>query len=103
MAEAADILADLPRVAEEALSPADLDARLAGADQPFVVRGLAADWPLVRAGLESADAARAYLVALGREAKLTGTIGQPGGGERLFYNAEMGMNFRSARGRSMGF
>ena len=94
MAEAADILADLPRIAEEAVFPAALDARLAGADRPFVVRGLAADWPLVKAGLESADAARAYLVSLGRQAKLTGTIGEPGGGGRLFYNAAMGMNFR---------
>jgi hypothetical protein len=103
MAETADILANLPRVAEEVLAPAALDARLAGADQPFVVRGLAADWPLVRAGLESADAARAYLVSLGRESKLTGTIGEPGGGERLFYNAAMGMNFRSAQGPLDGF
>lgn len=103
MAEPADILADLPRVAEESVSPAGLDARLAGAERPFVVRGLAADWPLVRAGLESGDAARAYLNSLGRETKLTGTIGEPGGGERLFYNAEMGMNFRSAQGPLDGF
>lgn len=103
MAEAADILADLPRVAEEAVSPAALDARLAGAYKPFVVRGLAADWPLVKAGLESADAARAYLVSLGRQAKLTGTIGEPGSGGRLFYNAAMGMNFRSAQGPLDGF
>jgi len=103
MAEAADHLANLPRVTEEALPLAGLDARLAGADRPFVVRGLTADWPLVRAGLDSADAARAYLVSLGREGKLTGTIGEPGGGERLFYNAAMGMNFRSAQGPLDGF
>ena len=103
MAETADILAGLPRVAEETVPLAGLDARLAGADRPFVVRGLAADWPLVRAGLESGDAARAYLVSLGREAKLTGTIGEPGGSERLFYNAAMGMNFRSAQGPLDGF
>ena len=45
--------------------------RLRDAREPFVIRGLAADWPLVRAGLESADAARAYLAARARD-------GQPG-------------------------
>ncbi|NBW75463.1 MAG: cupin-like domain-containing protein [Sphingomonadaceae bacterium] len=103
MAETAALLADLPKVAEEAVTPAGLDARLQGADQPFVVRGLAADWPLVRAGQESADAARDYLVGLSRETKLTGTIGEPGTGDRLFYNAAMGMNFRTAQGPLDGF
>lgn len=103
MAEAGDILAGLSRVAEERVTREALAARLDGADRPFVVRGLAADWPLVRAGRESADAARAYLVSLGRETKLTGTIGEPGGGDWLFYDAAMGMNFRSAQGPLDGF
>lgn len=38
-----------------------LPDRLLQATQPLVLRGLVADWPLVRAGLVSADAAAAYL------------------------------------------
>lgn len=97
MAEAA-ILDTLARLPEERLAPADLDARLREAREPFVVRGLAADWPLVRAGLESADAARAYLAARARERSFPVNIGTPGAGERLFYDAAMGMNFRMAQG-----
>jgi hypothetical protein len=96
-------LAALPRVCEEQVRPENLDARLAGARAPFVVRGLAADWPLVRAGLESADAARAYLLAHRRERAMTASIGAPGGGDRLFYDAAMGMNFRMAQGPLEGF
>lgn len=88
----------LPRVAEEAVAPAELDARLQGADTPFVVRGLARDWPLVRAGLESADSAREYLIAHARERAFPVNIGMPGGGERLFYDEAMGVNFRMAQG-----
>jgi hypothetical protein len=94
----ADALADLPPVAEETLAPGDLDARLAGAREPFLVRGLARDWPLVQAGLKGAAAARAYLVAKARARQFPVNIGQPGGGERLFYDAAMGMNFRMAQG-----
>lgn len=98
MADAAASLAGLPPVAEEAVAPDALDARLKHAREPFVVRGLAADWPLVRAGLESSDAARAYLAGLARPRNFPVNIGTPGGGDRLFYNAAMGMNFQMAQG-----
>lgn len=88
----------LPRVAEEAVTSADLAARLAGATQPFVVRGLTADWPLVAAGNAGAEAARAYLVAHARNRNFPVSIGQPAAGDRLFYDAAMGMNFRMANG-----
>lgn len=85
-------------VAEERVSPADLDARLRGARTPFVMRGIAAGWPLVQAGLSSPQAARDYLIERARNRKFPVHIGRPGGGERLFYNAEMGMNFQVAQG-----
>jgi hypothetical protein len=88
----------LPRVAEEAVTGAALAARLAGATQPFVVRGLAADWPLVAAGRNGGEAARAYLVAHARNRNFPVSIGEPAGGDRLFYDAAMGMNFRMAHG-----
>lgn len=98
MADAAAILADLPCIAEEAVAPAELDRRLRAARQPFVVRGLAADWPLVRAGLESGAAARAYLIGRARERAFPVNIGTPGGGDRLFYDRAMRMNFQMATG-----
>lgn len=98
MADTASLLAGLPRVAEEALTPGDLDARLRGADSPFVARGLARHWPLVAAGLERSAKAREYLVAHARERSFPVNIGMPGGGERLFYDEAMGVNFRMANG-----
>ena len=94
----AETLADLPRVAEEALGEADLDRRLKDERGPFVVRGLAAHWPLVKEGLKGAKAARAYLVAHHRDRPFAVNIGERGGGERIFYRDDMGMNFRSERG-----
>ncbi|MEH3159230.1 MAG: cupin-like domain-containing protein [Sphingomonas taxi] len=73
---------------------ADLDARLRTADRPFVVRGLATDWPLVRAGRQSAEAARAYLLDRHRDRPFAVSVGQPGSGGRLFYDDAMAMNFR---------
>ncbi|WP_095012674.1 cupin-like domain-containing protein [Tsuneonella mangrovi] len=93
-----NLLADLPKVAEEQVAPGELDARLKGAREPFVIRGLAADWPLVRAGLENSAAARDYLVAHGRDRQFPVNIGQPGGGDRLFYDHAMKINFRMATG-----
>ena len=52
----------------------------------------------MRAGLKSADAARAYLKARARDRKFTVSVGTPGSGERLFYDSAMGMNFRTAQG-----
>lgn len=102
MAEPAALLAGLPPVAEEAVAPADLDARLKDARAPFVVRGLATDWPLVQAGLQGSDAARSYLAGLARPRNFPVNIGMPGGGDRLFYDAAMGMNFKMAHGPLAG-
>jgi Cupin-like domain len=88
----------LPRVAEAQVTRAALADHLARATQPFVVRGLAADWPLVAAGRSGAEAARAYLSAKARNRNFPVSIGQPAGGDRLFYDAAMGMNFRMANG-----
>src|SRR3546814_17732703 len=48
---------------------AGLDALLEGAREPFVLRGLVADWPLVAAGNRSARDARAYLLDHARDRK----------------------------------
>jgi hypothetical protein len=90
----ADIFAALPRVPEVAvLDAADLDARLRAADQPFVVRNLVGDWPLVQAGRRSAQNARRYILAHRRDVPFTVSVGAPGSDGRLFYDDAMGMNF----------
>src|SRR5258705_13727875 len=90
-------LAALRPVAEEQVAAGDLDALLTGARAPFVVRGLIADWPLVKAGLDGGAAARAYLLAHHRDRAFTVNVGEPGAGDRLFYDEAMAMNFRTGR------
>src|SRR6266404_8085747 len=98
MADAAPAPVDALRpVVEEQLEGRELDTLLAAARTPFVVRGLIADWPLVKAGLVSGAAARAYLLKHRRDRAFTVSIGEPGAGDRLFYDEAMGMNFRTGR------
>lgn len=77
---------------------ADLDARLAGQHLPFVIRGLAASWPLVQAGQNSAQAAKQYLLQHQRARAFAANVGTAGAGHRLFYDASMRMNFRMVQG-----
>ncbi|HQS97722.1 MAG TPA: cupin-like domain-containing protein [Novosphingobium sp.] len=89
----------------EALAPvrevtaADLPSLIASGQEPFAVRGLVRDWPLVSAGLASAKEARAYLVAHARPVDLPVSIADPDKGGRLFYDAAMDVNFRMGTGR----
>ncbi|MXO59474.1 cupin-like domain-containing protein [Altererythrobacter salegens] len=83
----------------EVADAAALDALLRSTRQPFVVRGLAADWPLVAAGLRSAREARGYIVKHARQRPFTVSIGPPGHDGRMFYNDDMEMNFQTARGQ----
>lgn len=97
MSPAADTLAPLPPVRD--VAPAALAALLPVAEEPFVVRGLVADWPLVEAGRRSAREARAHLVAHARPVSLPVSIADPGAGGRLAYDAGMAVNFRMAEAR----
>ena len=99
MADRSTVFEPLRAVPEESVDAVGLAARLDAARAPFVVRGIACDWPLVQAGLASAEEARSYLKARARDRKFTVNIGAPGGGERLFYDSSMGMNFRTAQGQ----
>lgn len=78
---------------------AGLDALLKGAREPFVLRGLVADWPLVRAGRESARAARRYLLDHARDRAFTMSVAPPEADGRLYYDAGMAMNFDTRNGR----
>ena len=97
---AASIFAAIPAVAEcEAADATVLDTLLKHANKPFVIRGLAGDWPLVKAGLHSARDARTYLLERARNVPFDVSIGAPGSDGRLFYDAAMEMNFNMARGK----
>jgi hypothetical protein len=90
-------LAALQPVAEEQVAAGGLDVLLTDARTPFVVRGLVADWPLVKAGRNSGAEARSYLLGYRRDRAFTVNIGEPGAGDRLFYDEAMAMNFRTGR------
>jgi hypothetical protein len=101
MAEAdPGIFAGLARIPEVAVrDPGALDAELRAATAPFVVRGLVKDWPLVEAGKRSAREARDYIVRRRRDRPFTVSVGQPGSDGRMFYDAAMGMNFRTMQAK----
>ena len=83
-------------VPEVAIADADaLDRALREATAPFVVRGLVADWPLVEAGRRSGKAARDHILRHARAVPFTVSVGRPAGGERLFYDDDLHMNFRT--------
>ncbi|WP_066801231.1 cupin-like domain-containing protein [Sphingomonas soli] len=66
--------------------------------QPVILRGIARDWPLVRAGLESPDAAISYLKRFEGERPVTVYAGAPEIGGRFFYNDDVtGMNYAASR------
>lgn len=80
------------------LDPRSLPDAVLKATQPVVLKGLVADWPVVRAGLESTTAAAAYLRRFYRDATVGAMLGAPSIEGRFFYNDDLsGFNFRSVR------
>lgn len=88
-----------PEVREVDVGSAGLDALLSGLNEPVVVRGLVADWPLVRAGLHSAHEARTHLLQYARDREFPVSMGQSSADGRLFYDAAMQVNFRMDEGK----
>jgi hypothetical protein len=70
------------------------------ATEPWVVRGLAAHWPMVGAARTSIDAADAYLRRFYKDATVGAMLGKPDIRGRFFYNEDLtGFNYYSVRGR----
>ena len=83
----------------EGLAPDEIpfDA-LAESQQPAILKGVAAHWPLVRAGLESPERAIAYLKSFYRGKPVMGFVGEPEIKGRFHYNQDAtGMNFAAGR------
>lgn len=73
------------------------------ATEPYIVRGLAAGWPLVQAARSSHDAADAYLRGFYRDATVHALLGHPAIAGRFFYNEALdGFNYQSVRARLDG-
>lgn len=66
--------------------------------QPLVLKGLVADWPMVRAGLESNQSAVAYIRKFYRDATVGALLGAPEIEGRFFYNEDLsGFNFKPVK------
>ena len=69
-------------------------AEILTSTEPLLLKGLVADWPLVKAGRESAAAAGQYILRFYSDAAVGVGCGPPEVGGRLFYNHDMsGFNF----------
>ena len=95
-------MADEPRVTcrvREVASAATLDLdSLIAANEPVIMRGFAADWPLVRAGLSGPADAADYLRRFDTGQFVTGYIGAPEIRGRFHYDpTATAMNFAADR------
>jgi hypothetical protein len=82
-----------PLPEHEAIGP-DQFAELSARGAPFVMRGLAADWPLVKAGRESPAAALGLLASLDRGEPADVMLAPPEVAGRFFYGPDArGFNF----------
>src|SRR4051794_9670408 len=77
-----------------------LPDELLRAREPVVLRGLVADWPLVKCGRASAEEALGYLRHFVRDAEVIAMVAPPQVGGRFFYNEDIsGFNFHAERPR----
>jgi hypothetical protein len=77
--------------------PVDFQA-LVAAGEPVVLKGAAADLPLVAAGRDGVEAAMAYLLRFDAGRDVVGFVGDAAIGGRFFYNEDMtAMNFAGGR------
>jgi hypothetical protein len=73
---------------------APLPDEVLASTEPLVLRGLVADWPMVRAARASAGEAEAYLRRFHRDATVLATHAMSEAGGRIFYNDDLsGFNF----------
>jgi hypothetical protein len=80
------------------ITVADLSDEILASDQPQVLRGLAADWPAVKHGLDSADRVVDYLQGFDSGNVVTAMYAPPEAAGRIFYNEDMtGFNFEFRR------
>jgi hypothetical protein len=93
MPAAAEKIAEVSGVDARALPDSVLDST-----RPLVLRGLAAHWPVVQAGLRAPRAAADYLLRFYGQATVGAFLAGPEIGGRFFYNEDLtGFNFRPVK------
>jgi hypothetical protein len=82
------------------IDPNNIPPEILASEQPLILKGLASNWPLVKAGLVSDEEAIAYLGSF-YEDKTVGTFfGAPENDGFYFYNTDMSaLNYHSDRVR----
>ena len=91
------------QTAEKIREVSGVDARacpagLLESTEPLVLRGLVTHWPMVRAALESSQAASRYLLGFYQDATVGAMLGAPEIEGRFFYNDDLsGFNFKSVK------
>lgn len=92
LANDSDIFADLAPLPEiQVSSDQDLHSHY-DRKEPFIVRGLVKDWPLVKAGEVSGEAARRYLLDKAVNRPFVATVGPKDADGRIFYDDDMHVN-----------
>ena len=82
----------------EGVDPRALPDSVLSSTRPLVLRGLASDWPLVKAGLEGSRQAADYLLGFYRQATVGAFLGAPDIKGRFFYNEDLtGFNYRAVK------
>ena len=80
------------------LDPRALPDDVLGSTQPLVLRGVAADWPMVQAARQSTAKAVDYLRRFDRRADVVAMMAPPEAQGRFFYNEDLtGFNFQPQR------
>lgn len=82
----------------EGLGLQQLTDEILTSTEPLVLRGLVSSWPIVKAALDSQQAADAYLRRFYQGDVVTVMHGTPDIGDRFFYNHDLsGFNYASSR------
>lgn len=82
----------------QAVDASALPEALLHPTRPCVLRGLAAHWPIARAGTTSAQEAAAYLRRFARDTAVTVSVAPPEAGGRVSYREDMlGFAFRQEK------
>lgn len=77
------------------LSPDSLPAEILCSPEPLLLKGMLAEWPIVKAAKTSPQAADLYIREFYQDATVGAFFGAAGDGGRVFYNRDLtGFNFQ---------
>ena len=77
------------------LSPGEVPAEVLNSTEPFLLKGMVAEWPIVKAAKVSAKSADLYLRQFYQDATVGAFFSDPSAKGRVFYNEDLtGFNFQ---------